>query len=237
MRNWKVISDAKYYSAPFTPKQLPSPYSNALLDKGRTVEGDLVYLRYADKFTPYLKLKKGITNTHKYISLANVSSEEISSFSGNMEEHILAHLDEGEYSNAFGDGIKNWIGKIKQKRISKREAEELSNPMKVEYSEEEARVLHHSSGHKGKFGEWLSSGGATKLLSNLKQFGVGVLVGTEGNSDSSEKITSDDSGDKVENKILGMHPITFSIGAIAVISLVVVGVSLYKSKGAITPVK
>ena len=34
MAKWKVITDANYYRAPFTPKQFPVAYKNTVLDKG-----------------------------------------------------------------------------------------------------------------------------------------------------------------------------------------------------------
>lgn len=163
-----------------------------------------------------------------------------------------------EMSNAFGDWVKSIFSKEKRaerkakKALSKEQAAVLSNPNKVVYTEDEMKAVYESSGSTKPFAEWSKSEGAKNMFNSMAQFGAIWLEQqskkvkgetTEGEKSTEQVIdetinTGSGSGSgNGEKTILGLHPVTFTIAAVATGLLAIGGIYLMsRNKSVPTPV-
>lgn len=111
---------------------------------------------------------------------------------------------------------------------------------KEELTEDEMAQLHRSSGSKMSFGDWLKSEQAANLANNALALGLALVdkdknQGGSGNQSgsTSPKTTGNNTGtssNSKENKILGMHPLTFGVVTVGVLVAGAVTIILLKSK-------
>ncbi len=130
--------------------------------------------------------------------------------------------------------------------VTAEEADKLADEGKVEYSEAEMKKLYASSGSKKPFAEWAKSDTAKSFLKSLSSLGASWLMQKANEKSGGGGSTSPSGGKgggggappKSKNtKILGMHPVTFTIVAIAAAATLFFGAKyLKKNKSIPAPV-
>lgn len=143
-----------------------------------------------------------------------------------------------EQSNTIGGWFKKTFSHGGGK-LTTNQANKLADPNKVEYTEQEVQTLYKNSGSNKPLSDWLKNN-SKSFLDKLNAIG-GVFLTQKGATVATPTSGTDIIGSGLgstptQKKILGMHPITFTLVALGLLTATVICVSMYNKKPVKLPV-
>lgn len=188
--------------------------------------------------------KEFTDNTEMYFNMdSNVGVQ--GSFESNADIDLSFDANHEESSNAIGDWFKNILKRNKNKGVEVNEstAKAMADPAKVEYTPNEVQAIYEKSGTKKPLKDWLKSDDSKMFLNALAQVGYSLLLNKSQGGTAPDRTPAPDATyqggydpslgypkPEEDKKILGMHPVTFSIVAVASLALVGLGTWLVLRK-------